>query len=59
MVSNKLFGLGLQTPQECPQVVSNMVSACLSSDPSQRPTAQEIIQVIESTMPANPNPFQV
>ena len=50
---NQVFVLVLQIPQECPQAVSDMVFACLSGNPGHRPTAQEIIQVIECSMADN------
>ena len=40
----------LQVPQECPQVISDMVALCMSQEPGDRPTAQQIICIIESTM---------
>lgn len=40
----------LQVPQECPQVISDVVAACTSQLPVDRPTAQQIIYVIESSM---------
>ena len=39
-----------QIPQECPQVVSDLVAACTSQLPGDRPTTQQIISVIESSM---------
>ena len=49
----RILLLGLQVPQECPQAVSDMVFACLKRDPSCRPTAQQIIHVIENSMADN------
>lgn len=50
--------LGVQVPQECPQAVSDIVVGALRRDPKDRPTAQEIICVIESSMAAQtPDPF--
>lgn len=46
-----------QVPQECPQAVSHIVAACVSPNPRERPSAQEIIQVIESSMAADLPPF--
>ncbi|KAL3138988.1 hypothetical protein ABBQ32_005793 [Trebouxia sp. C0010 RCD-2024] len=40
----------LQVPQECPQVISDVVEACTSQLPMDRPTTQQIIYVIESSM---------
>ncbi|KAL3150423.1 hypothetical protein ABBQ32_000259 [Trebouxia sp. C0010 RCD-2024] len=40
----------LQIPQECPQEISDMVAACTSQLASDRPTAQQIIRVMESSM---------
>ena len=54
VLSNQYFLLGLQIPQECPQAVSDMVVACLSQQPSSRPTAQQIINAIETSMADNP-----
>lgn len=48
--ANMLFLLGLQVPQECPQAVSDMVFACLNADPDKRPSAQQIIHVIEASI---------
>ncbi|KAL3150425.1 hypothetical protein ABBQ32_000261 [Trebouxia sp. C0010 RCD-2024] len=40
----------LQIPQECPQVISDIVTACTRQLASDRPTAQQIIRVMESSM---------
>lgn len=42
--------LVLQIPQECPQAISDMCMACHSEDPDDRPTTQQIIFVIESSI---------
>ncbi|KAL3150426.1 hypothetical protein ABBQ32_000262 [Trebouxia sp. C0010 RCD-2024] len=39
-----------QIPEECPQAISDMVMACHSEKPDDRPTTQEIIRVIESSI---------
>ena len=46
--------LDLQVPQECPKAVSDMVDACCSQQPSDRPTAQQIIYVIECSIADHP-----
>ena len=46
--------LDVQVPQECPQAVSDMVLAGLCQDPSRRPTAQQIIYAIQSSMTHEP-----
>lgn len=46
--------LGLQVPQECPQAVSDMVFACLNTDPEKRASAQQIIHVIEASIAGTP-----
>lgn len=33
-------------PEECPQAVKELLDSCLSSDPAQRPTAAQIIEVL-------------
>lgn len=38
----------LQVPEECPQAVSELVSACLDQEAADRPTAQQIIHVIQT-----------
>ena len=40
----------LQVPEECPQVVSDLVIACTSQKPSDRPTSQQIISIIEASL---------
>lgn len=36
----------LHVPQECPLEVSQLVQACMAEDPSQRPTARELVQLL-------------
>jgi len=43
-------GVFVQVPEECPQAVSNMVCACLDQQPANRPTAQHIFQVIQTSI---------
>ena len=38
----------MQVPEECPQAVSDLVSACLEQEAADRPTAQQIIHVIQT-----------
>ena len=50
-----VFLLGLQVPQECPQAVNDVVFACLNQDPDKRPSAQQIIHVIEASTARQPS----
>ena len=34
----------LRVPAECPQPVADLVAACLSEDPAQRPTAHDLVR---------------
>ena len=43
-------GVFVQVPEECPQAVSIMVCACLDQQPANRPTAQHIFQVIQTSI---------
>lgn len=45
--------LGVQVPRECPQAVSDLVGVCLSTYPCDRPTANDIMCVIETSIADN------
>ena len=38
-----------QVPDECPQVIEDLITSCLSSVPEERPTAKEACKIIQST----------
>jgi serine/threonine protein kinase len=38
-------------PEECPQAIADLYQACLAYDPRQRPTAAQVMEIIESNMP--------
>ncbi len=42
-----------QVPQECPQEVADLVDACLDQCADSRPTADDIIRVIEQSAQLN------
>ena len=43
-------GCLVQVPEECPQVIADLVDTCLSESPAARPTAQEIYDIISGTL---------
>ena len=43
----------MQVPEECPQAVSELVNACLEQEAANRPTAQQIIHVIQTHIGQN------
>ena len=39
-----------RTPEECPSVIADLCLACTSQDAKKRPTAQEVMGVIENSL---------
>ena len=42
--------ISCRTPEECPSVIADLCLACTSQDAKKRPTAQEVMGVIENSM---------
>ncbi|DBA88396.1 TPA: hypothetical protein ACH3X2_004890 [Trebouxia sp. C0005] len=40
----------IQVPEECPQAIADLVDRCLNESPAARPTAQQIFDIISSTL---------
>jgi len=40
----------VSAPQDCPQTIADLIQACLSVDPSQRPTAKRAFQIIRASI---------
>ena len=40
----------VQVPEECPQAIADLVDTCLNESPAARPTAQQIFDIISSTL---------
>ena len=38
-----------QVPDECPQVIEDLITSCLNSIPEERPTAKEACKIMMST----------
>lgn len=39
-----------RVPEDCPQAVADCIDRCLAQDHRQRPTAAQVLQVIEESM---------
>ena len=50
-----------QVPNECPQVIEDLITHCLRATPSDRPSAKEACKIIASTLhlpdPADSTPL--
>ncbi|KAI7842043.1 hypothetical protein COHA_004243 [Chlorella ohadii] len=42
-----------KVPEECPQEVADLISQCMSLDPSERPTAQQLMQRLQDLHKSN------
>jgi serine/threonine protein kinase len=47
------FRIGCRVPEECSQEVSDLIDACLQTDPHQRPTASEVLQLLQASCPSD------
>ena len=41
-----------RVPEECPQAAADLMLECLSPDPAERPTAQQLLQRLEAMLGA-------
>ena len=46
-------------PAECPQVIEDLITACLSELPSDRPSAKAVCRILEQAMQSQPMPAAV
>lgn len=38
----------VKVPEECPQVIADLIQQCLSGDPDKRPTASELVRILSN-----------
>ena len=48
-----------KVPAECPQVIEDLITACLSEMPGDRPSAKAVCRILEQAMQAQPMPAAV